>query len=68
MQFGKYQQRMEYLIELIRKERTGSPRKLAAMLGVSERMVYRYLEELAIGQGKICYCRKKKSYKFRSLT
>ena len=68
MQFGNYQQRMEYLLELVQAERTGSPIKLASRLGVSERMIYRYIDELAMQQGEICYCRRKKSYKFRSLT
>ena len=68
MQFGNYQQRMEYLLELVQAERTGSPIKLASRLGVSERMIYRYIDELAMQRGEICYSRRKNSYKFRSLT
>ena len=59
---------MEYLLELVQDERTGSPKKLAPRLGVSKRMIYRYIDELAMQQGEICYCRRKKSCKFRSLT
>ena len=59
---------MGYLIELIRREHTGTPKELGRRLGLSERMIYRYLEEVVAQHGQICYCRKKKSYKFRPLT
>jgi predicted DNA-binding transcriptional regulator YafY len=66
MQFGKYQQRMEYLIELIRKERTGPPRELAARLGISERMLYHYLRELSVCERVVVFCRQRRSYIFQT--
>ncbi len=63
MQFEKYVNRMQYLKELIEKERTGTPKELAKRLGISERMLYYYLDDLR--SFKCCiFCRKRKSYVF----
>lgn len=64
MQFCKYNVRLDYLQELIRKERTGSPKELANHLNISERMVYRYLNELKEMDKQIVFCRFKKTYKY----
>jgi hypothetical protein len=37
-------------------------------LNISERMVYRYIREMAGKKGEIEFCRIKKSYKFKELT
>lgn len=63
MQFEKYVNRMQYLKELIEKERTGTPKELAKRLGISERMLYYYLD--ALKSSKQCsFCRKRRSYIF----
>ncbi|MBX2915960.1 MAG: helix-turn-helix domain-containing protein [Cyclobacteriaceae bacterium] len=51
--------------DLIQKESTGSPKELATRLGISERMVYRYVREIAEQHGELEYCRIKNSYKFK---
>lgn len=64
MQFKKYVSRMQYLQELIEKQRTGTPKELADRLGISERMLYRYIETLKSGERPIEFCRKRRSYFF----
>ncbi len=44
----KYYERTKFLIELIEKQRTGSPEKLARRIGVSKRTVFRILEDLKL--------------------
>lgn len=58
---------MQYLQELIEKESTGTPKELARRLGISERMVYRYVDNLKIGGKLISFSRTKNSYIFSSL-
>jgi transcriptional antiterminator len=61
----KYYERTKVLIELIEKEKTGSPRELAGKLGLKERMIYNLLDDLGLALGKdVCYCKEKKSYIF----
>jgi DNA-binding IclR family transcriptional regulator len=58
----KYYERTKVLIELIEKEKTGSPRELANRLGLKERMVYNLLDDLGLmDKNEICYSREKKS-------
>jgi transcriptional antiterminator len=57
---------MKYLQELIEKQGTGTPKELASRLGISERMLYYYLDELKTSK-QCVFCRKKKSYIFLSL-
>lgn len=66
MQFEKYVNRMRYLQELIEKQSTGTPKELAKRLGISERMLYHYIEGLNTTQN-VKFCRKRKSYIFKSL-
>jgi len=68
MQFEKYVSRMQYLQELIEKQGTGSPRELADRLGISERMLYRYIEELKASEKPVAFCRKRKSYFYSTLS
>lgn len=63
MQFEKYVSRMQYLQELIEKQGTGTPKEFASRLGISERMLYYYLDDLKASKQCI-FCRKKKSYIF----
>lgn len=66
MQFEKYLVRMQYLQQLIEKQNTGTPKELADRLGISERMLYRYIDELKESKQPIAFCRKRKSYVFLS--
>lgn len=66
MQFEKYVGRLQYLHELIEKQGTGTPKDLANRLGISERMLYRYIDELRAGEKRIEFCRKRKSYIFKT--
>lgn len=68
MEINKFLNRIQYLVELIRKESTGSPKQLAARLNISERMVYRYIREIEAQHGELEFCRIKNSYKFKPLT
>jgi predicted DNA-binding transcriptional regulator YafY len=53
------------LIELIKLQKTGSPAEIAKTLGVSERMVYKYLDELKHEfNAPVKYDRKKRTYFF----
>ncbi|MFY0689950.1 MAG: HTH domain-containing protein [Cyclobacteriaceae bacterium] len=61
----KYYKRIQFILELIEKERTGSPAQLARKLDLSERMVYNILESLRIMDSRpIVYCRERESYVF----
>jgi len=53
------------LMELIEKERTGSPTELARRLGVTKRTVYNIIDELRLTLPRIIsYNTEKKSYIF----
>jgi transcriptional antiterminator len=61
----KYYERTKLLIELIEKERTGSPTELAGRLGVTKRTVYNIIDELRLTLPRIIsYNTEKKSYIF----
>lgn len=65
----KYFERINVLIELIEKRKTGSPKDLAYTLGLKERMVYNLLDDLRLYLGKdIIYCKEEKSYIFLDKT
>jgi predicted DNA-binding transcriptional regulator YafY len=52
---------LELLIELIEKERTGSPEELAKKLGVKVRMVYRIMDDLRLTASDVLiFCKEKK--------
>lgn len=59
-----------YLKELIKKEKTGAPKILAQKLHLSERSVYRLIEDLKllyVGKKNIYYCSERKSYIFKEI-
>jgi transcriptional antiterminator len=61
----KYYERTKLLIELIEKEKTGSPRDLAERLGVTKRTVFNIVDELRLTLPKaISFDSEKKSYVF----
>ncbi len=66
MQFAKYNDRLAHLENLIEKGGTGTPKQLAKQLQISERMVYRYINELKDMGKPVIFCRIKKGYKYLS--
>lgn len=63
----KYFERYLFVDELIKKEKTGKPSTLAAKLEVSERTIYRIIEDLKLyydGDTDIQYVNDKNSYVF----
>lgn len=51
------------LTDLIRQRATGSPAELAKKLGISERMVYKYIEDLkAEFNAPVKYSRSERTY------
>ncbi|MEO6167541.1 MAG: HTH domain-containing protein [Chitinophagales bacterium] len=61
----KYYERTRFLLLLIQKENTGNPKNLSRKLGVSERTLYRILEELKMSDDdQIEYSREMNSYVF----
>ncbi len=61
----KYYQRTRYLLELIEREKTGSPAELARKLDVTERTVYNIIESLRLSMDShITYCSDARSYIF----
>ncbi len=64
IQLEKFLGRTKYLGELIEKEFTGTPKELARKLGISERMVYRYIETLNEQGSRIKFDRIKNTYRF----
>ena len=61
MSIQKYLERILRIDDLIRRRATGSPKELAAKLGVSERLVYDYLNIIRRYDAIIKY-----SYEFNS--
>lgn len=62
----KYIQRYNQLIDLVKEKKTGSPKKLAKMLGVTERTVYRIIEDFRWTQKEIVvYSKEHQSYVFK---
>lgn len=63
----KYFERYLFVNELIKKERTGNPSTLAAKLDVSERTIYRIIDDLKLyydEETDIQYVNEKNSYVF----
>ncbi len=59
----KYYERIKLLLELIEKEKTGTPENLARKLGISVRTLYRIIEELNSNNSFVIqYSSEKKSY------
>ena len=61
----KYYRRLQYVLELIEKERTGSPAELAKKLDVTERTVYNILDSVKVmNDCKITFRKELNSYVF----
>lgn len=62
----KYYERTRLILELIEKQKTGSPEELAKKLQVTKRMVYNIIGSLKEAEAKeIIYSRENKSYIFQ---
>lgn len=62
MTINKYVNRLRQINQLIRQQRTGSPKQLAETLGISERQVYNSVDYLRDKEVPISYCRIRKTY------
>ncbi len=56
--------RLEQMDQLIRLKATGSPREFAARLGLSQSMMYNYLDLLRMLGGPVQYNRVSASYEY----
>ena len=54
--------RIEQMDQLIRQKATGSPRQLAVKIGLSERMIYEYLDLMKEWGAEISYSKELQSY------
>jgi predicted DNA-binding transcriptional regulator YafY len=57
-------QKLNYLIQLIEKEGTGTAEDLANRFGVSRRTIFRYIEELRLMGAEISYSHTRNSFIF----
>jgi len=64
MSYLEFQEKIEYLKELIDKEATGSPKDLAHRINTSERTLYRLLNFIKEQYGNVDYCRTSNTYYF----
>lgn len=64
--FLTYEERLNYILYLVERKRTGTPSELAAKLNVSKRTVKRMIETLRLKGNGIVYCRTTQSYKIFS--
>ena len=62
MSYYNYLEKLFYLAELIKQEKTGTAANLAEKLKVSERTIFRYLDELRMNGAYIDYSKRQKTY------
>jgi len=62
MRFVDKKQKLDYLIEIIRTEKTGKAEQLAERIYVSKRTLERYLSDLREIGYKISFCSSRKTY------
>lgn len=62
MDYFTYSRRLEYILELIRKERLGSPKDLVDKFECSERTVRKMINDLRRNGHTIKYSRQKAKY------
>jgi predicted DNA-binding transcriptional regulator YafY len=61
----KYYERINYIIELIEKKRTGTPSELAGKFNISERMIYKIINSIKYSEHRnIVYSKQARSYLF----
>lgn len=62
MRFVDKKQKMDYLLELIRKECTGCSEELSNNLCISKRTLHRYIQDLRELGYSISYCHQRTTY------
>ncbi len=62
MNFRKYIERIKYLDDLIRKEKTGTPEELASRLSISRAQLYNIIDDLKDEGLSIHYTRKRSTF------
>lgn len=62
MSYNKYAERLDYLLEKIKKERLSSPKEIAERFECSEKTVRNMINNLRNQGFDIDYCRKSKKY------
>ncbi len=65
MKLGNYLNRVEKIDHLIQTRSTGSPAELADKVGISESMLYNYLQFMRRSGAPIEYSKTKKTYFYR---
>ncbi len=66
MSYFDYLKKLFYLTELLEKESAGTACSLAEKLNVSERTVFRYLDDLRMNGAVIDYSRSKRTYMLKN--
>ncbi|MFA5973805.1 MAG: hypothetical protein WC780_15745 [Lentimicrobiaceae bacterium] len=64
MRFIDKKQKLDYLLELIEKENTGTADELCKSIYVSKRTFVRILQDLRDLEHQISFCTKRKTYYF----
>jgi predicted DNA-binding transcriptional regulator YafY len=62
MKYSETKEKLEYLLELIKKECTGNAADLCRRAGISERTFYRYLYCMRDMGYPISYCKWRQTY------
>jgi len=65
MKLGNYLHRVEKIDRLIQRRSTGSPSELAVVIGISESMLYNYLQFMRQSGAPIEYSKRRKTYFYR---
>lgn len=65
MKLGNYLNRVEKIDKLIQVKSTGTPAQLATKVGISESMLYNYLQFMRKSGAPIEYSKTKKTYFYR---
>lgn len=58
----KVLERLQRLNELIKQEKTGTPKEIATKFNISQRAVHNLIEHLKDFEAPICYSRSRKTY------
>jgi predicted DNA-binding transcriptional regulator YafY len=62
MNFYQYQERLNRIHDLAKRNATGTPKELATKIGVSERTLFRLVKQIKYKGISIEYCRKVNTY------
>ena len=62
MSFIEKKEKLDYLVELMKKECTGNADELARRICVSRRTLFRYLDDLRVLGYESSYCQRRETY------